>query len=97
MLTSNYLFFVGNIYGADVNVDFTLKLVEFTIDPSNVGESHCITVQTLEDDFYEGQEIFGLIIISNTPVTLEPRRSFGRSGLVTVYLEDNDGKPIGTL
>ena len=91
---SNYLSFAGTRLGATPNTDFTLKQVEFTFDPSNVGESHCVTVQTLEDDYYEGEEIFGLGIFSDTPVTLEPQMEFGQPGpgLVTVYLQDNDGE-----
>ena len=65
--------------------DYTGELEILNFNPSNARDAQCIDVQTIEDVLYEGEEIFGLVLTTDSSVTFPKPR-------VTVFLSDNDCK-----
>lgn len=75
----------GNVVPAIDRNDYTGELEILNFNRSNARDPQCITVQTIEDILYEGEEIFGFVLSTDDSITIPKPR-------ITVHLIDNDGK-----
>lgn len=46
---------------------------ELTFLPGHTDEVKCVTVTTIDDDIYEGIEHRGIVLTSDTDITLDPK------------------------
>jgi len=76
--------FVGEVVPAENVADYSGDQLSFTLHPGNAGDQHCLTLSTFEDDLYEGEEIFGFIVSSDSNIGI-PRPK------ATVHLRDTNG------
>ena len=72
---------------AEINIDFGEVSQDLTFQPSEpLRTRKCITVETFDDEVYEGMEQYGL------HMRLYNSYQFRLGAPATLYIRDNDGK-----